>query len=104
MAKKTVLRTGFGIYHRTATQTGLTDGFNQTTTFNRSLDGDRYPASYAGGNFSLTGPYSLANPFPFGVQAPSGSSLGLLANAGNSVSCDPRKRPIPRTFQYSFGL
>jgi hypothetical protein len=104
LAKRTVMRTGFGIYHRTATQTGLTDGFNQTTTFNRSLDGDRYPSSYAGGVLDMTGPYSLANPFPYGVQSPQGASLGLLANAGNAVSFDPRKRPIPRTFQYSFGF
>jgi hypothetical protein len=104
LAPKTVLRTGFGMYHRTATQTGLTDGFNQTTTYNRSLDGDRFPSSYPNGVFSLTGPYSLANPFPYGVEAPGGASLGLLANAGNAVSFDPRQRPIPRTFQYSFGF
>lgn len=103
-APRSVLRTGFGVYHRTATQTGLTDGFNQTTTFARSLDGDRYPSGDPGGVLDMTGPYSLANPFPYGVQAPLGASLGLLANAGNSVSFDPRKRPIPRTFQYSFGL
>ena len=52
LAPRTVLRTGFGMYHRTATQTGLTDGFNQTTTFNRSLDGDRFPSSYPNGVFS----------------------------------------------------
>jgi hypothetical protein len=103
-APKSVLRTGFGMFHRTATQTGLTDGFNQTTTFTRSLDGDRFPSSYPNGAFSLNGPYSLANPFPLGVEPPTGSSLGLLANAGNAVSYDPRKRPIPTTFQYSFGI
>jgi len=31
--QRTVLRTGFGIYHRTATQAGQTDGFSQITNF-----------------------------------------------------------------------
>src|SRR5262249_58013318 len=64
--RRTVLRTGFGIYHRTATQTGQTDGFSQTTNFTRSTNGDISPAGSG-----LTGPYSLQNPFPDGLLAPS---------------------------------
>ncbi|HTM49225.1 MAG TPA: TonB-dependent receptor [Bryobacteraceae bacterium] len=94
----TVLRTGFGIYHRTATQAGQTDGFSQTTPYTRSTDGDLFPSA------GLTGPYSLQNPFPDGIVQPSGSALGLLTNVGNAVTYDGRQRPIPRTFQYSFGL
>ncbi len=94
-----MLRTGFGIYHRTATQGGQTDGFSQTTNFTRSIDGDATPAATG-----LTGPYSLQNPFPDGIVQPSGRELGLLTNAGNAVNFDARQRPIPRTFQYSFGL
>src|SRR5262245_15463540 len=96
--KDTVLRTGFGIFHRTATQNGQTDGFSQTTNYQRSLNGDVSPAA------GLTGPYSLQNPFPDSIVQPSGRELGLLTNAGNAVSFDGRQRPIPRTFQYSFGL
>jgi Carboxypeptidase regulatory-like domain len=97
-ARSTVLRTGFGIFHRTATQNNLTDGFSQQTAYQRSLDGDQTPSA------GLTGPYSLVSPFPSGLVSPSGSNLGLMTNAGNGVSYDGRQRPIPRTFQYSFGL
>jgi hypothetical protein len=97
-ARQTVLRTGFGIYHRTATQANYTDGFSQTTAYTRTTDGDVTPSAH------LTGPYSLANPFPDGIIQPTGADLGLLTNVGNAVSFDGRQRVIPRTFQYSFGL
>ena len=93
-----MLRTGFGIYHRTATQIGQTDGYSQATGYMRSLDGDITPSA------GLTGPYSLQNPFPDGIIAPGGRELGLLTSIGNAVSYDARQRPIPRTFQYSFGF
>ncbi len=96
-APRTVLRSGFGIYHRTATQGNYTDGFNQQTVYARSLDGDVTPAG------GLSGPYSLADPFPNGLIRP-GQTLGLLTNAGNGVSFDGEQRVVPRTFQYSFGL
>ncbi|MBI1787485.1 MAG: TonB-dependent receptor, partial [Acidobacteria bacterium] len=97
--KKTVARGGLGIFHRTATQGNLTTGFDQQTPFQRSIDGDRYPAAPNG-----LGPYSLEIPFPNGIIAPSGSSLGLLTNIGRGVSVDGRQRVIPRTYQYSFGI
>jgi hypothetical protein len=96
--KKTVLRTGFGIFHRTATQIGITDGFSQSTGYTRSLNGDITPSA------GLNGPYSLQNPFPDGLVQPGGAELGLLTSIGNAVSYDSRLRPIPRTFQYSFGF
>jgi len=96
--RRTVLRTGFGIYHRTATDAGQSDGFNQTTRYTRSLDGDVTPAA------GLRGPYSLEKPFPDGILAPAGRDGGLLTNVGNAQSYDGRRRPLPRTFQYSFGL
>jgi hypothetical protein len=100
ITRNMVLRTGAGIFYRTATQWGLTDGFSQTTTFQRSLDGDITPA----GQGLLTGPYTLQNPFPDGAVQPQGAATGLLANVGNAVSYDARLRPIPRTYQYSFGI
>jgi hypothetical protein len=96
--RRTVLRTGFGIFHRTATQFGQTDGYSLTTAYTRSLNGDITPAA------GLTGPYSLQNPFPDGIVEPTGSQLGLLTSAGNAISFDGNQRPIPRTFQYSFGF
>jgi hypothetical protein len=95
---KTVLRTGAGIFHRTATQNGYSDGYSLQTPYQRSINGDITPSA------GLTGPYSMQDLFPNGLQVPAGSSLGLLTNVGNSVSFDGRQRVIPRTFQYSFGL
>jgi hypothetical protein len=97
-AAKTVLRTGFGIYHRTATQANYNDGFSQQTGYTRSTNGDVTPAA------GLTGPYSLVNPFPDGIIQPGGRALGLLTNVGTAISYDGAQRVIPRTFQYSFGL
>jgi hypothetical protein len=96
---KTVLRAGFGIFFRTATQDNLTSGFNQNTPYLRSLDGDRFPS--AGG---LTGPYSLEDPWPQGVIRPAGASLGPLTNIGSETGVDGRDRRIPRTYQWSFGI
>lgn len=95
---KFVIRTGFGIYYRTATQGNYTDGFSQRTNYNASLTGGVLPSA------GLTGPYSLENPFPNGYISPSGTSLGLLTNIGRGVGFDARQRPIPRTYQYSFGF
>ncbi len=97
-APKTVLRTGFGIYHATATQADETDGFSEQTPYIRTLNADQTPSA------GLTGPYSLQNPFPNGLIQPPGSALGYLTNVGNSITVDLAQRPIPRTFQYSFGL
>ena len=96
---KTVFRAGAGIFYRTATQLNSTDGFSQQTSYTRSLDGGVTPAAQ-----SVDGPYSLANPFPNGIISPSGSSLGLLTNAGNVITFDGRQRPIPRTYEYSAGF
>ncbi len=96
---KTVLRAGIGIFHRTATQNGLTNGFSINTDYQTSVDGGKTPRSA-----SLTGGYSLEAPFPDGVIRPFGNQLGIATNLGNGISFDPRQRLIPRTFQWSFAL
>ena len=97
-APRTVMRAGFGIFHRTATQMNFSDGFSQRTNYTASLDGGVTPSA------GLTGPYSLENPFPNGIVAPSGSALGLLTGVGRIANFDGRQRLIPRTYEYSFGL
>ena len=96
-APRSVLRAGFGIYHRTMNQANSTDGFSQRTDYVQSLDGNVSPSG-------ATGAYTLENPFPNGIITPSGRSLGLLTNIGNAVNVDGAQLMIPRTFQYSFGL
>jgi hypothetical protein len=95
---KTVMRGGFGIFHRRASETVITTGFSQNTDYIASVDGGRTHRA------SLTGPYSLENPFPDGLIPPLGPKGGLLTNVGTSVSFPGRQRPIPRTFQWSFTL
>ncbi len=97
-ASKTVLRMGTGIFYRTATQLGSTYGYDRRTYYQRSLNGGLTPAA------GLSGPDSLADPFPFGVAAPTASSAGLSTAAGNPLLVYGRNRPIPRTYEYSFGF
>jgi len=95
---KTVMRGGFGIFHRTGTQSSLTTGYSLNTDYVNSVDGGRTPRA------GLVGPYSLENPFPDGVVRPLGNSLGIATNVGSAVSFDERQRLIPRTFQWSYTL
>ena len=98
--KKTVIRAGAGLYYISTTQGGTTTGFQQSTPYTASLDGGITPSSRG----TLTGPFSLVNPFPNGIVAPTGSKLGILTNIGNSVGYDPPGFTVPRTYQYSFGF
>jgi hypothetical protein len=47
---------------------------------------------------------SLSNPFPNGLVAPSGNSLGLLAGAGTGIAFVDQTRTAPRVQQYSVDL
>jgi carboxypeptidase family protein/TonB-dependent receptor-like protein len=97
-APKTVLRAGAGIFYRAQTQENTTTGFNQATAYKTSLDGITPAAK------TPTGAYSLVDPFPDGLLPVAGSSLGLLTNVGNGISYDSRSVPMPRSYQYSFGI
>ena len=97
-SNKTVMRGGFGIYHRTATQNNLATGFSITTNYVASLTAGQFPAS------NLTGAYSLENMYPNGIVKPVGSSLGIATNIGLNPSYDPPNRPIPRTYSWSYTL
>ncbi|MBL8179231.1 MAG: TonB-dependent receptor [Bryobacterales bacterium] len=95
---KTVMRGGFGIYHRTATQNNLATGYSIGTPFINTLTASQFPSA------GLTGPYSLENPWPGGVIRPAGATNGIATNIGTGVSYDPPNRLIPRTFQWSYTL
>ncbi len=96
---KTVIRAGAGVYYMSPTQNNTTTGFAQTTNYTNSIDGKTPSPGY-----DLAGPYSLVNPYPTGIIAPSGASLGLSTNIGRGVSFDSPRFKIPRTYQYSFGV
>jgi hypothetical protein len=98
---KTVMRGGFGIYYRFASQGNLTTGFNQRTNYQSRSTTAPVPGVPSGG---LTGPFSLQNPFPNGIIAPTGDDLGLLTNVGRGISFDGRDLKIPRSYMFSFGF
>lgn len=95
----TVLRAGAGLYYQSPTQTNTTNGFAQQTDFLSTIDG-MTPSAGA----SLNGPYSLVNPYPEGILAPTGAASGYLTNIGRGIGWDPARFKIPRTYQYSFGI
>ncbi|MBL8236415.1 MAG: carboxypeptidase regulatory-like domain-containing protein [Bryobacterales bacterium] len=75
MISKTVVRGGVGIFYFPYGVIGnQAPGFSQTTPLVPSNDG------------FLTAAATLANPFPNGIQTPSGSSLGLATFAGKNVT------------------
>ncbi|MEP7366205.1 MAG: carboxypeptidase regulatory-like domain-containing protein [Acidobacteriota bacterium] len=72
---KTVLRGGVGLYYFPYGIAGnQAPGFSQTTPFVATNDG------------YLTAASTLANPFPGGIQRPSGSSLGLGTFLGKNIT------------------
>ncbi len=89
---KTVLRAGWGKYFLNPTGQGFNNGFSQSTTLIASNDGNRTPT------------YALANPFPNGIQAPPGSSLGPLTFLGRGPSFSNPNFVVPSVHQFSVGI
>jgi len=74
-----VARASYGMFYDLARQNAIQTGFSRTTTLVASQDtGQTYTAS-------------LANPFPNGFDQPVGASLGLMTNAGQSVTVFPNR-------------
>jgi len=93
---KTVIRTGIGIYYENAAQSlGSTSMFSQSTSYNATGDDGIHPRA------GLTGPYSLENPYPFGLKVP---PQRAWTGIGGSVSFLNAPYHIPRSWQYSFTI
>lgn len=90
---KTVLRTGFGIFHHPLTpNTDASLGFSRTTSsLTTQADG-------------VTPTYALQNPFPQGILAADGSKLGLLTFVGQGISGPVRQQRLPYQTQWSFDV
>ncbi len=117
-----VVRGGAGFYYGPSTEqvgsAGLnTDGFSSQTTwnatcFNANGDGNSVFNGTAACNSptgspaaSVTGPYSLSNPFPNGVvQVFTAPPSGLGNNLEIALSTVLRSQRTPTTYNYNFGV
>jgi hypothetical protein len=89
---KTVFRSGYGLYwapwNYNTTQHGQV-GFSRTTSLSQSSAESEVPIT------------ALDNPFPAGLLAPVGSSLGLLTGVGGTVNFIDQTKGSPKVHQYS---
>jgi len=94
---KTVFRGGYGRYYMATTQFG-----NQTGFFNNTS----YIANDLGGRVGVpeTSVNKFSNPFPNGLVASPGASLGLMTQVGQGISFDDPNRTVPYIYMYNFGV
>src|SRR5579872_2062483 len=85
----TVVRGGFGRFTQADFNTGGQNGFSRITSLIATQD--NYFTPYA----------TLANPFPGGLLAPTGSSLGPLTNLGSSPNWDNPNLDRAYSLEYS---
>lgn len=92
---QTVLRGGYGLFYApwnySTTQHGQV-GFNRSTFVNQSDSTTGVPLT------------TLENPFPGGLIAPVGSSLGLLTAVGGRVDYVDQNKGNPKVHQYSIDV
>jgi hypothetical protein len=89
----TVLRSGFGIFHHPLVpNTDTAQGFDRRTT-NLVTD----PTG-------VVPLYNLNDPFPQGIQQPTGNSLGLNTLLGQSITGPLRDQRLPYQSQWSLDL
>lgn len=93
---KTVIRGGYGIFYSIISMNtgffGQLGVFNAVTPYTGTIDNGATPFA------------TLADPFPQGLRAPVGSSVGLLAEIGNAITVFDDKRVNPYNQQWQFSI
>lgn len=91
LTNRMVLRGGFGEFFLPPNNYPIQNGFSANTDYVGSPDGGKTPID------------NLSNPFPT-VTQPSGASLGLLTNLGNTQSFINPNYKISNIWQFSLGF
>jgi len=92
---KTVVRSGFGIFHAPSylnLGSSASAGYSATTT---SIDAQPN---------GVTPLFNMDNPFPSGLNAITGSSLGLATNVGLAITGYPQQQQISYSEQWSLDV
>ena len=97
MDTNTVFRGGYGLYWAPWNYPGAGSGYISTGFSRRTA----MIQSAAESSVPLT---ILDNPFPSGLQAPIGSSLGYLTNVGGRVDFVDQNKGNPKVHQYSIDV
>lgn len=104
-APNTVVRAGFGIFADSLSTFYLSGGNSgSTSTFLLPQQGYTSTTSVSGTSDNLNFTSTLANPFPNGINMPTGSSLGLQTNLGQAVTFQPQDPKVPYNERWSFGV
>jgi Carboxypeptidase regulatory-like domain len=94
LGEKLVMRGGFGLYHSNPTNDiEQTNGFSTSTSLVNSNDGGRTPIANI-----------LSNPYPNGIQQPTGASLGAATFVGRNPSWFDSGFQIPSVWSFSWGF
>ncbi len=92
---KTTIRAGYGLFYAPQFAIGSPispPGYTSDTSYIATTDGYKTPAG------------SLSNPFPSGLTAPLGNSLGKLTAIGQSFSLVSPTAKSPRVHQFSLDI
>jgi Carboxypeptidase regulatory-like domain/TonB dependent receptor len=86
-----VLRGGFGVIYFNTLESPLGQGYSSSTSYVATLD-STHPANI------------LSNPFPTGINLPTGSALGLATQVGQGITAPDSNHTQPKIMQYSVSV
>ena len=109
---KTVVRGGWGLMYGGGLEGGSPIGYQQTTNYLASTDGNVNPnqggvapGTTSAGPYGLGTPFPASAPYPLGLQPPVGVAGLALAGVGSGgLQVDSSARKIPRTQVMSLGV